>query len=47
VFGYVIEGMEVVDKIATSQTGPAGKFRKDVPLVPVVIKKVSRVVYDD
>ncbi|NOR66527.1 MAG: peptidyl-prolyl cis-trans isomerase [Woeseiaceae bacterium] len=47
VFGYVIEGMEVVDKIATSQTGPAGKFRKDVPTVPVVIKKVSRVVYDD
>ena len=47
VFGYVIEGMEVVDKIAASQTGPAGKFRKDVPIVPVVIKKVSRVVYDD
>jgi cyclophilin family peptidyl-prolyl cis-trans isomerase len=47
VFGYVIEGMEVVDKIATSQTGPAGKFRKDVPTVPIVIQKVSRVVYDD
>ena len=47
VFGYVIEGMEVVDKIATSQTGPAGKFRRDVPTVPVVIEKVSRVVYDD
>jgi cyclophilin family peptidyl-prolyl cis-trans isomerase len=47
VFGYVIEGMEVVDKIATTRTGPAGKFRKDVPMVPVVIKKMSRVVYDD
>ena len=47
VFGYVIEGMEVVDKIAITRTGPAGKFRKDVPIVPVVIKKMSRVVYDD
>ena len=47
VFGYVIEGMDVVDKIATIRTGPAGKFRKDVPIVPVVIEKMSRVVYDD
>jgi len=47
VFGYVIEGMEVVDKIAANRTGPAGRFKKDVPIVPVVIKKVSRVVYDD
>ncbi len=47
VFGYVIEGMEVVDKIALLPTGPAGNFKQDVPVVPVVIKKVSRVVYDD
>ena len=47
VFGYVIEGMDVVDKIALVQTGPAGKFKKDVPVVPIVIKKASRVVYDD
>lgn len=47
VFGYVIEGMEVVDKIAASQTGPAGRFKRDVPVVPVIIKKASRVVYDD
>jgi cyclophilin family peptidyl-prolyl cis-trans isomerase len=39
--------MEVVDKIAISRTGPAGRFKKDVPIVPVVIKKMSRVVYDD
>ena len=47
VFGYVLEGMEVVDKIAASRTGSAGRFKQDVPLVPVVIKTVSRVVYDD
>lgn len=46
VFGAVIEGMDVVDSIVASKTGPAGEFSKDVPLVPVVIKKVSRVSYD-
>lgn len=42
VFGYVIEGMDVVDKIAAVRTGPQGKFASDVPLVPIVIKKASR-----
>ena len=46
VFGYVIEGIEVVDKIASVKTGPQGKLRSDVPMVPVVIKKMSRVTYD-
>ena len=47
VLGYVIEGMEVVDKIAKVQTGPGGKFKSDVPVVPIILKKASRVVYDD
>ena len=45
VFGYVIEGMDVVDKIAATPTGPAGEFGSDVPVAPVVIEKVSRVEY--
>jgi cyclophilin family peptidyl-prolyl cis-trans isomerase len=46
VFGYVIEGMEVVDQIAAVKTGPQGKLRSDVPVVPIVIKKMSQVIYD-
>ena len=46
VFGYVIEGMEVVDEIVAVRTGPQGQFRSDVPVVPIVIKKISRVTYD-
>jgi cyclophilin family peptidyl-prolyl cis-trans isomerase len=46
VFGYVIEGMEVVDEIVAVKTGPQGNLQSDVPMVPVVIKKMSRVSYD-
>ena len=45
VFGFVIEGMDVVDKIATTKTGPAGPFRSDVPSVPIVIKRMSRYTF--
>ena len=40
VFGKVIEGMEVVDKIATVRTGVLKRF-PDVPLPPVVIESVK------
>ena len=46
VFGFVIQGMEVVDKIVAVQTGPQGKFESDVPVVPIVIKKMSRYTFE-
>ncbi len=36
IFGKVIKGMDVVDAIATSKTGPGDK-----PVLPIVMKKVS------
>jgi len=46
VFGTVIEGMDVVDAIVNSKTGPGGEFARDVPMIPVIIKKVSRITYE-
>lgn len=46
VFGFVIEGMDVVDTIVNSRTGPQGPFQSDVPVVPVVIKKASRYTFE-
>lgn len=42
VFGKVVRGMEIVDEIAKTPTGPAGPFRSDVPQTPVIIEKISR-----
>jgi cyclophilin family peptidyl-prolyl cis-trans isomerase len=41
VFGRVVEGMEVVDRISVSPTGPAGPFKQDAPIQQVVIHKVE------
>lgn len=43
VFGKVIAGLDVVDKIKAVPTGPQGPFRSDVPTTAVVIEKVSLV----
>jgi cyclophilin family peptidyl-prolyl cis-trans isomerase len=42
VFGKVVEGMDVVDKIRAVPTGNAGMFQ-DVPLQPVTITKATAV----
>ena len=41
VFGKVVEGMDVVDKIRVVKTGAVGGY-KDVPLKPVVIESIRR-----
>ena len=42
VFGYVIEGMEVADKIAEAPTGPGGPFSESVPAFPIIIESAKR-----
>ena len=39
VFGKVVSGMDVVDKIAATPTGAGGPFPTDVPKTPVIINK--------
>ena len=41
VFGSVIEGMDVVDKIAAAPTGVQNNMR-DVPRIPIIIKSMKR-----
>jgi len=41
VFGKVIAGMDVVDKIAATPTGPGGPFPRDVPQTRVMIESAK------
>ena len=41
VFGRVIEGMEVVDRISVSPTGAMGPFKQEAPMQAVVIQKIE------
>ncbi len=46
VFGYVIEGMDVVDAITNAESAPIGPGGQPAPVVPIVIKKISRITYE-
>ena len=43
VFGRVVDGMDVVDKIRAVPTGANGPFEKDAPKTPVEIQSIRRV----
>ncbi len=43
VFGKVIQGMDVVDRIGNVATGARGPFKEDTPLQPVIIQRIERV----
>ena len=45
VFGYVLDGMDVVDAIATAETAPQGNF-PNAPVETVVIEKMTRIAGD-
>jgi peptidyl-prolyl cis-trans isomerase A (cyclophilin A) len=43
VFGKIVAGMDVVDKIGNVATGSKGPFKEDAPLQPVIIERIERV----
>jgi len=43
VFGKVVQGMDVVDRIGNVATGSKGPFKEDAPTQPVIIERIERV----
>ena len=41
VFGRIVQGMDVIDRIGETPTGAMGPFKSDAPLKPVVIEKME------
>jgi peptidyl-prolyl cis-trans isomerase A (cyclophilin A) len=41
VFGKIVSGMDVVEKIKATPTGPGGPFPTDVPRTPVIINSAT------
>jgi len=43
VFGRIVQGMEVVDRIGNVSTGSKGPLKEDTPIQQVVIERIERV----
>ena len=43
VFGKVVEGMDVVDRIGAVPTASMGPFKSDAPIKPIIIQKIEEV----
>jgi cyclophilin family peptidyl-prolyl cis-trans isomerase len=41
VFGRIVQGMDVIDRIGETPTGTVGPFKSDAPLKPVIIEKME------
>jgi len=41
VFGRIVQGMDVIDRIGETPTGATGPFKSDAPLKPVIIQKME------
>ncbi len=41
VFGHVVQGIEVLDRIGNVPTGAGGEIKEDVPLKAVIIEKIE------
>jgi cyclophilin family peptidyl-prolyl cis-trans isomerase len=41
VFGRVVQGMDVIDRIGETPTGAVGPFKQDAPLKPVIIESMT------
>jgi len=46
VFGFVFEGMEVVDKIVNARTMNNGPGGAPAPVVPIIVNKMSLITYN-
>ncbi len=47
VFGHVVEGMDVVDRIGAVATGGGGPFDAEVPTEPIIILRIDPIEWDD
>lgn len=45
VFGLVEDGMDVVDEIGHVPTGASGPFESNVPVKPIIIERIERVLH--